>query len=220
MTWRRLLLTTALLLGCPSRTAQAAVPDPAPAPLAPADPLPSDPVSTARDTLSGHVQVGGGPLLVAPFAWLDGATAFRDVASAGFGLGLDAGIGVSRSVVLGGYFQYASYGEADACPTCDSTSLGFGGFIRYHLIQGARFDPWASAGVGYRSLDTGNTQYSGIEWLRLSVGGDWYALSQFAFGPYVELALGTLTDRPASSNAAVYASFVTGLRLVVDLPGK
>lgn len=178
------------------------------------------PVTPAPDTLAGHIQLAVGPTLALPFARLDNRTTFRDTADTGFGLGADVGIGVSRSVVVGGYLQYLKYSEANECPSCDPTSLAFGAFVRYHLVQGVRFDPWTSVGIGYRTLDTGSGSYSGVEWLRFSIGGDWYALSQLGFGPYLELDLGTFTDRPSGTDAAVYATFAAGLRLAFDLQGK
>lgn len=177
-------------------------------------------IPAAKDTLSGHVQLGAGGLLAVPFARLDSETTFAGQAASGYGFAADLGIGVSRSVALGVYGQYLKLGDGDDCRTCDPTSLGFGAFVRYHLVQGVRFDPWASLGLGYRMLDTGEADYSGFDWLRLAVGGDWYALSQVGFGPYLELNVGTLTDRPSGTDAAVYATFAAGLRIAVDVQGK
>lgn len=202
---------------------------------APAEPAPGQPAATnpspdadtpielippAKDTLSGHFQLGASGLLAVPFARLDSKTTFGGQAAGGYGFAADLGIGVSRSVVLGGYGQYLKLGEGDDCRACDPSSLGFGAFVRYHLVQGVRFDPWASLGVGYRMLDTGEADYSGIDWLRFSVGGDWYALSQVGFGPYLELNLGTFTDRPSGTDAAIYATFAAGLRIAIDVQGK
>lgn len=173
-----------------------------------------------RDTLGGHVQVAATALLAVPFASIDSDTNFGDRAAAGFGAGADLGLGVSRSVAVGVYGQYLAYGEPDACTTCDPSTLGFGAFVRYHLVQGVRFDPWASIGAGYRTFDTGETRYSGIEWLRLSVGGDWYALSQVGFGPFLELNFGSFLDTPAGTDPAVYATFAAGIRVALDFPGK
>jgi len=178
------------------------------------------PATPAPDSLSGHLQLGVGPALALPFARLDNETTFQEAVDGAYGLTADVGMGVSRSVVLGGYFQYLRYEADERCAGCDPSALGFGAFVRYHLVQGVRFDPWISAGAGFRTFDTGSVRYSGIEWLRVAIGGDWYALSQFGFGPYVELDLGTFTDRPDGTDAAVFATFGGGLRLAFDVQGK
>ena len=99
-------------------------------------------------------------------------------------------------------------------------------FVSYHLVQGVRFDPWASAGLGYRitklSTPAANIDYSGIEWLRLQVGGDWYPFDKIGFGPYLELDMGRYSSRSPSSvgNGANHWHLATGLRVTLDLPGK
>lgn len=177
-------------------------------------------IPAAQDTLGGHFKLGVSGLVAIPFADLDSDRAFRDKARTGFGAAADLGFGISRSVVVGLYGQYVSFDAADECPACDPKSFGVGAFVRYHLVQGVRFDPWASLGAGYRYLDSGENKYSGIEWLRLAVGGDWYALSQFAFGPYLELNFGSFLRTPAGSDPAVYATATGGIRLSLDFPGK
>lgn len=178
-------------------------------------------IPPAANTLGGHLQLAVGPLIALPFAELDSATDFRDQAGNGLGAGADLGIGVSRNLVLGAFGQYVAYGDGNECTKCDASSFAVGGFVRYHLVQGMRFDPWASLGAGFRKLDAGDKgDYSGIDWLRLQFGGDWYLLSQLGFGPFAELDLGTFTDRPEGTDARVYASALVGLRLVVDVQGK
>lgn len=193
------------------------------------DEAPTPFIPPASDSLGGHVLLGAGPGLVFPAGSLDTERDLRDVAHRGLGLGLDAGYGISRSVVVGAWLAYASYGSVtcrfDAQPAtdCSTTSFGVGPLIRYHLVQGTRFDPWASLGFGYRSLSIdgpGAPSYSGWEWLRLSVGGDWYALSQVGFGPYLELDLGSYLNPPQGANAGVYVTMATGLRLVFDPAGR
>lgn len=211
----------ALLVGASLSAAGAAAAPPSEPAVHPfADPVEPPPVARAPDTSAGHLQLHVGPVLAVPFARLTNKTTFQQAADSASGIGADLGLGIDRGFVLGGYFQYLSFGTPDECPACDPNSFGFGAFARYHLVQGVRFDPWASLGVGYRSFDAGSTTYSGIDWMRLSLGGDWYALSQLGFGPYIELDLGTFTNRPSGTNAAVYATFAAGLHVVFDLPGK
>jgi hypothetical protein len=180
----------------------------------------------ALDTVAGHLNLGLGAMWVIPFANLESGQSQGDVMGSGPGVSLDLGYGVSRSVALGVFGQGAFLGEGDKCRDCSTTSYAFGAFIRYHLVQGVRFDPWMSAGIGYRltSIDSavGKADYSGIEWLRLSVGGDWYAFDKFAVGPFMELDLGRYTEKSPGGvdESANHWQFATGVRVVFDLPGK
>jgi hypothetical protein len=116
------------------------------------------------------------------------------------------------------------YGEDEACRDCETKSFGVGPFVRYHLVQGMRFDPFVSIGLGYRELETtsdsGSSKDSGLAWLKLGLGGTWYALSQVGFGPYVELELATLTDTPAGADPSVFANFAAGFRVQFDVRGR
>jgi hypothetical protein len=183
-----------------------------------------EPIAPAADTLGGHLIVGAGPLISVPFAELDDQTDFGDVAGLGVGVTGDIGIGLSRHLSLAGWIQYASFGHPSSCNGCKATSLAFGPLIRYHLVQGTRFDPHLSLGVGYRRLDAttddGKDQYTGIDWLKFELGGTWYALSQLGFGPFVELNLGSFTDRPSGRDTSVYGSVAFGLRVALDPRGK
>jgi len=118
--------------------------------------------------------------------------------------------------------NYAAYGETSRCRGCDRAAFAVGPFVRYHPVQGFRFDPWVSLGVGYRRMPGSGqqTDYSGLDWLRLSFGGDWYALSQVAFGPYTQLAFGTFTKRAPHEGTTVYGLFSAGLAVTFDLQGK
>lgn len=189
----------------------------APLPLIPREP----------DLLGSHVLVGAG---VAP-VWALGSLGSALGAGRGLGTGLgfrgDAGIGVSRSVALGVWGTYTSYGNGDTCPSdCSGRAFTVGPFVRYHLSQGLRFDPWLSLGGGYRQLSfdagTGPRQkFSGVEWLRLELGADYYALSSIGISPYGALGLSTFTSRPAAAgDASVSTELSVGLRLFLDAPGR
>jgi hypothetical protein len=164
---------------------------------------------------------------VAPFAELDSETASNELIGVGPGFGVDLGFGVSRAVALGLAGQFLLYSSTESCPDCSSTSFAGAVFLRYHLVQGVRFDPWVSAGVGYRttSVDLGSgddANYSGLEWLQLRFGGDWYPLSVLGLGPFVEVDLGTYLSHDAAPDASdsVYVNFLAGGRIVLDIPGK
>jgi hypothetical protein len=216
----------AVLLGAPLAAAAeppAAAPAPASGPDVEGDSGP-EPIAAASDTLAGHLLLSAGPLLSVPFARLDEQTAFSEAAGVGLGVAGKLGIGVSRGLSLGGFAEYTAFGHPSDCDTCKATALAFGPFVRYHLVQGVRFDPQIALGVGYRTLDATTRdrkyKYTGIDWLKLELGGAWYALSQVGFGPYAELSLGTFTKRPENRDATVYGSFSIGLRVILDAQGK
>jgi len=209
---------------------------PAEDPSAPATRLPGDEVDEdepepplippAPDTLAGHVIVSGSVGLVVPFGSFQDGASQTSAVGVGPGFQLDIGIGVSRPVELGIWGQTLNLGDGD-CTSCSLTSHAFGAFVRYHLVQGVRFDPWMSAGIGYRlatlsGLPGGDIDYSGIEWLRLQVGGDWYPFRVFGFGPFLELDMGIYGKRSPGSlgDAAPHWQFWSGLRISLDVPGK
>jgi hypothetical protein len=215
------LFASATALAQPKSPPQASPTPPAGA-VTDDDEAPLPLVPRAADTLGGHLVVGLGAAVDAPFGELrDGENAAN--LSPGFGGALDLGFGISRSVVLGAWGTFSSYGS-------NGTSFGVGPFVRYHLVQGVRFDPWILAGAGYRSLShevSGQKrQFSGLELGHLLVGGDYYPLSNFAIGPFLGLDLGIYGKRPRNeTNGAkvapsVHFAFVSGLRLILDLPGK
>jgi hypothetical protein len=184
-------------------------------------------IPPAKDLLGAHVLIGAG---VSP-SWSVGRLS-RDVsASEGLGTGfaahLDAGIGLSRYVAIGLYGTFAGYTSGDNCgSSCSGKALSIGPFVRYHLSQGLRFDPWLSLGGGYRQLsfekEGGPRQkFTGLEWLRLELGADYYAFSGLAVGPYGALGLSSYSKRPADAGgASVNTELSVGLRVLLDLPGR
>jgi hypothetical protein len=200
-----------------------------------------EPVITppAENTLAGHVMVSAGAAWIVPFGSLESGVKQTDFLDGGPGFGLDIGIGASRVAVLGVWGQFLSLSSSDACPDCSASSFAVGPFVRYHLVQGLRFDPWLSAGIGFRSTtlrgtSQGNVSYRGIEWLRLQVGGDWYPAGMLGIGPVFELDMGIYSSKEASGVAqdpsgvvddslgdvAPHWQFITGLRLTLDIPGR
>jgi hypothetical protein len=179
----------------------------------------------ARDGLGGHVTGFVAAALAVPFGNLSEDVDQSDVAGVGWGLSLDVALGVSRAVAVGLWGQAVLYGSTDECEDCTTRSFAGGPLVRYHLVQGVRFDPWAAAGIGFRqtTIDgtAGTESYRGIEWLRMQVGGDWYALPSFGVGPFLELDLGTFFERPeGEGSAALSWHFMMGVRLGLDVPGK
>jgi hypothetical protein len=217
--------------------------EPSEAPPPKATPLPGDEVDAddpepplippAYDTLAGHVSLAASALWAVPFGSLQDGVSQSRLLESGPGLGAELALGVSRTVSLGVWGQLLTFGDSDDCPTCSSSSFGVGAFVRYHLVQGTRFDPWMSAGAGYRRTSIedfpgGDVDYSGIEWLRLQVGGDWYPVSVLGIGPLLELDMGIYSDRSGAGAAAVTPEFdqaahwqlIVGAQIRLDIPGR
>jgi hypothetical protein len=183
-------------------------------------------VPRARDLLGSHVLVGGA---VAP-TWSLGKLGGDVPATRGLGLGLgfraDAGFGVSRAVSLGAFGSFASYSDGSGCDSCKGRSFAVGPFVRYHLVQGFRFDPWLMIGAAYRQISFDGVagprqKFSGVEWLHLELGADYYTFSGLGIGPYGALGLSSYTKRPdAAGDAAVNVDLSVGLRVLLDLPGR
>jgi hypothetical protein len=219
---------TCLVLLFAASTAFAKAPEPVTAPESPGDDAEAEDqaplIPAAKDSLSGHLLIGAGGLGLLPIAMLDGKTSFMDRAGLGVGARGDIGIGVSRYLSLGAFAEYAVFSSPSDCSSCKTDTLALGPFIRYHVVQGARFDPWLTLGVGYRTLTASGAprelEYKGIDWARVALGGDWYALSQIGFGPYVEATLGTFTERPSGTSSTVYGMVNLGVRIAIDAQGR
>jgi hypothetical protein len=182
------------------------------------------PIPAASDLLGGHPLLGVAGKLAVPFGELDTDRSFGGQVGLGYGVAGDLGIGLSRSVELGVWGDYVLYADDEDCRDCEVTSYGVGPYLRYHLVQGMRFDPFVSVGLGYRGLtissDAGDSSEGSLAWLKLGLGGTWYALSQIGFGPYLDLELATLTDTPPGADPSVFANFGAGLRLQFDVRGR
>jgi len=188
---------------------------------------PAPVVPRVTDLLKSHMLLGAA---IGP-AWSLGKFGSSEAAVRGVGTGVglrvDAGFGLSRSVVLGAWGSFASYTDGDRCASsCSGRAFALGPFVRYHLSQGLRFDPWLTLGGGYRQLSyvgaTGERQkFSGLEWLHFELGADYYLFSGLGLGPYGALGLSSYTTRPSSAgNAAVNTELSVGLRFLLDLPGR
>lgn len=183
-------------------------------------------VPRSKDLLAGHVLVGAS---IGP-SWSVGKLANHVLASDGLGTGVafqaDAAFGVSRYVSLGVWGSLARYGQGNECSSCSGQAFAIGPFVRYHLVQGLRFDPWAVAGAGYRQVSfddaSGSKQtFSGPTWLHLQLGADYYAWSGIGLGPYLQLDLSSYSKRPeAAGSARVNTELAFGLRFLLDLPGR
>lgn len=183
-------------------------------------------VPRARDLLGSHVLVGAA---LAP-TWSVGRLGDDVPATRGLGIGLgfraDAAFGVSRAVSVGAFGSFATYSDGSGCDSCKGRSLAVGPFARYHLVQGFRFDPWLMIGAAYRQISFDGVagprqKFSGVEWLHLELGADYYAFSGLGFGPYGAVGFSSYTNRPdAAGSASVNVDLSVGLRVLLDLPGR
>jgi hypothetical protein len=174
----------------------------------------------ARDTLSSHVVIAANGGFFFPAGSFDQTTYQSDKLGPGFAVGGDIGYGISHTAVLG-VFGELGLPKSEICSTCSGSSFSVGPLIRYHLVQGVRFDPWLSAGAGFRKTTLGSEAWTGIDVVRIQLGGDFYPWPALGFGPVAELAIGTYFDAtPKLATHSVYANFVLGVRVVFDSPGK
>jgi hypothetical protein len=188
--------------------------------------LPMTPPAT--DGLGGHFLLGAGVAYQKPLGKFGSEMRQSSQVGGGLSVTVDAGFGVSRHVVIGVWGQWFKLPDGSECNDCSATGFGVGPFVRYHLVQGLRFDPWLSFGAGYRSLsldrvdrDAEELPFQGIDWARLQVGGDWYPASNLGFGPFLELVSGGYFERPEiAGNLRTYWQWSAGLRLAFDVPGK
>jgi hypothetical protein len=188
------------------------------------------PTSAAPDDLSKHFMVAPRLAWLVPMGDADSKFAQRFITGTGMTFGLDALFGISRYVDVHARFDYGMLGEASKCPpndACKASTTWFGLGLGYHLVNGASFDPWIQAGVGYRfakfeqspsSGPTAKWDYSGVDWMRLAIGGEWYAAKWLGFGPYASFDAGTYSARPSGTGAgsAVHMFLSLGLRAVID----
>jgi len=179
-------------------------------------------VPPARDTLGGHFDLGANAALLVPFGNLTGGAPQSRTMGLGPSFGADVGYGVSRTVMLGAYFDIGFPSAEGSARGHGLTTIAAGPLIRYHLVQGMSFDPWVSGGLGFRHTSEGSASFTGVDWCRLALGGDWYPSSNFGFGPFVALSLGTFFGQSPGSIGAkgLNAHFLLGGRIVFDGPGR
>jgi hypothetical protein len=177
----------------------------------------------AEDLRSGHFVLGVAGVVLAPSAHLLGAGADVGAPTVGGGVRGMLGIGVSQHVVLrvdggGGWL-----GGSNLCASCTAASYDVGIGVDYHLAQGIAFDPWIGLGAGYRygraAIELpapGGAERvdasSGIDVLRLSLGGEFFPLALLGFGPFIETDVGVQVH----PETVAYGVFLAGLRISLD----
>jgi hypothetical protein len=216
--------------GAPSPNASAATPRPpteGPGEKVVPKPKPDPDEGIARgpaeDLRSGHFVLAVAGVVLAPSAHVLGAGPDVGAPTVGGGLRGMIGVGVSQHVVLrvdggGGWL-----GGSSLCDQCTAASYDVGIGVDYHLAQGIAFDPWIGIGMGYRyghaaielPAPAGGERVdgsSGIDIVRIALGGDFYPLSLLGFGPFIETDVGVQVD-PATK---AYGVFLAGLRISLD----
>jgi hypothetical protein len=183
-------------------------------------------IPNARDLLSGHVLLG----LSLDAAWPVGDVAGELPASDTFGFGqrslAELDIGVSRSISVGGWGALVRYAGSSSCGECEGNAFAVGPFVRYHLVQGLRLNPWLLAGAGYRRQEfqpdgAPVLELEGVEWLRLEFGSDYYVSSQLGIAPFVRLSMSSFLERTGDVGSSAPSSELgAGVRVFFDFQGR
>jgi hypothetical protein len=180
--------------------------------------------SPDRDLLSKHWALGASISYGAPF----GSFTSRSPIGRRFGgatfWGLNVGYGLTRHVQLSLFGEYSHVASGSTCSACDGNSYLLGSNLRYHLIEGTRFDPWVSYGAAYRYISLNNSSdsdtFSAFEPIRFEFGGDWYASSVFALGPVFSIGVDRTVDTSDTANARWSTWLSFGLRMSLDPKGR
>ena len=176
------------------------------------------------DTLSRHFVLGFAATYGRAFGRLDSRTSSTENMGAAESLMADIGYGLSPHFALALQGALGGAGNTSTCSDCSARFWLVRPWLRYHLVQGTRFDPWLGVGAGLRGLTLkgrpGSDSYLGVDLVSLAVGGDWYATSQIGFGPLLSLEVTRYLRGPDGTSARNSTTLLTGIRAVLDLPGK
>lgn len=186
-------------------------------------PLPIRPASPDRDQLTGHFRLA----ITAAFGNFTGN--FLENSGIGTRLGgsplgtVEIGLGATRHLELGLTGDYSQALAGASCADCEATSWSVGPMLRYHLVQGTRFSPWLALGAAYRQnslIGFSSEAVKSVDFLKLQLGGDWYATSNVGLGPVLGLGLSTSISAPSGDETDLYALMYGGIRLLFDVPGR
>ncbi len=188
-------------------------------------PPPIQPPPLPANSVGGHLRVAARAGLAEPFGGIARGQDYQTFADTGAGAGLELSYGLGRDVSLGVSGDLEWLSSSPSCASCAPASWGMGLFARYHLVQGLRFDPWVAYGMGVRSLGfeqaSGRATYHGWEWLKLSLGADFYPNRMIGLGPYLELGAASMLSVPEDQRPGkVTFRFHAGLRISFDVMGR
>jgi hypothetical protein len=182
-------------------------------------------VHLEKDLVGGHLQVGASAAYALPFGRL--SDDFKHTSRSGGGgvFALDLNYGLDRFVTLGAYGEYQLWGASGPCPECSAWGWAAGLQVGYHVVQGLRLDPWVSYGVGFRQLvstvDEAKLSYNAVEWMRLTLGTNWFATPNFCLSPIALFSAATTVNAPSGEDAGrTDMRFQFGLRMALDFPGQ
>jgi hypothetical protein len=173
-----------------------------------------------RDDLSKHWLIGASIAFVTPFGNFSSGYPIGSRLSSGYGLGLDIGYGITRhfGVSIAGDYQQIYSGSA--CTDCKAAAYAIGLRMRYHLVEGTRFDPWVGYGFGYRQTvfesEVSKTTFDAVEPIRMEVGGDWYATSMLTIGPILALGIDRTLNTSETGDGRWSTVLSAGLRIGFD----
>lgn len=206
----------------PSRVDPKATFEVAPRKNEPVPPL--RPGAPDRDQLSGHWSIGASFALSTPLGNFSSTSPIGSRLGEAYGLGLDVGYGFSRHLRLSLAGELLSIASGSSCSTCEATSYVLGARLRYHLVEGTRFDPWVGYGFSYRQTSFENAsseiKFDALEPIRMELGGDWYMTSVFTIGPVLSIGIDRTVGASDDSNGRWSTWFSGGLRIGLDPKGR
>lgn len=174
------------------------------------------PRPAAPDLRTRHWLLSAGGAVVAPSSGFAPSVGDFGAFSVGAGLRGALGFGLARHVLLRADGGAAWLTGATGCDDCSALSGDVGLGLVYVLAQGIAFDPWIGYGAGYRYAESQRPDFSasshGVDVARLSLGGDFFPLPSFGFGPFIEADIGVQVDPETTG----YAAFLAGMRLTFD----
>lgn len=193
----------------------------------------------APDLRSGGflLRVRGG--VASPVGRLASGLYFDHLVTGGPSVDGSLGVGIARyaSLELGGGWAWFPKATGDfndgvspcISPNCEGGTAWAGLSFVYHPVQALAFDPTLSFGMGWRAVWLqGSTDvlskhtldgrlFHAIEPAKVSLGGEFYPVPQFGFGPVVSLDLGVFVDGPeAFTLGSVYTMLSAGIRLSLE----
>lgn len=179
--------------------------------------------ASAPDLVENRLFIMPRAEFVAPFGELSQGVDFGEQLGSGLGLSMELSYGLSRTVALGAWGTFRTFLGGDDCGECTGKTFAGGPFIRYHLVQGTRLDPWLALGLGFENVEVSSStteRFFGPTWLRAAVGADWYLLPWLNLGPSFALSATTFTHQPALRDSGTAIQFMLGLGLGLGIPPR
>jgi hypothetical protein len=145
------------------------------------------------------------------------------------------GAGMVNSSSANGLSAFISGGNCTTSGVaCSANTVMYGLHAHYHVLPGAKFDPWIGGGFGMENLNVSiaagsssvGASLSAFDFLVAEAGGDYQPSKNFGIGPAVWFAMGQYgnasvtrngtTQSSAINNASMHEWLNIGLRGVFD----